>query len=75
MKELIRSTNWVLVGRVRSLLDGQGIEAFHFDFNASAVEGSIGALPQRILVADEDEQRARRLIRDAGLGEELVDEG
>ena len=75
MKEIIRSTNWVLVGRVRSVLEGQGIEAFHFDFNASAVEGSIGALPQRILVTDEDEPHARRLIRDVGLGDELVDEG
>lgn len=75
MKELIRSTNWVLVGRVRSILEAEDIEAFLFDFNASVVEGSIGALPQRILVATDDEPRARRVIREAGLGDELYNEG
>lgn len=74
MKELIRSTNAVLVHRVRALLADEGIESFLFDFNASVMEGSIGALPQRVLVTEDDEIRARRVIREAGLGEELVED-
>lgn len=72
MKELVRSTDWVLVSRLAALLRGEGFEVFHLDFYASAVEGSIGALPQRLAVADSDEDAARRLIRDAGLGAALL---
>jgi len=61
------------VHRIRSLLAEAGIETFLFDFNASVVEGSVGALPQRIMVIEDDEARARRVIRDAGLGGELID--
>jgi hypothetical protein len=39
----------------------------------SAVEGSLGFLPRRILVVDEDCDAARRLLREAGLAAELRD--
>ncbi len=37
----------------------------------SAVEGSIGAIPRRLLIAEEDYSRARRVMAEAGeeLGE------
>ena len=37
----------------------------------SVLEGSIGILPRRVLVAEEDLAAARRLLREAGLGHEL----
>jgi hypothetical protein len=37
----------------------------------SALEGSVGFLPRRVLVRDDDLARARRLLEDAGLGGEL----
>ena len=37
----------------------------------SVLEGSLGILPRRVLVAEEDVAPARRLLRDAGLGHEL----
>jgi hypothetical protein len=32
----------------------------------SAVEGSIGAIPRRLAVADDDASRARRVLAEAG---------
>src|SRR5438552_2128727 len=37
----------------------------------SVLEGSIGILPRRILVHDEHQDSARRLLEDAGLAHEL----
>jgi len=41
------------------------------DQNMSVLEGSLGILPRRVLVADEDITAARRLLTDAGLAHEL----
>jgi hypothetical protein len=45
------------------------------DQNMSVLEGSIGILPRRVLVAEEDAAAARRLLNAAGLGHELRPEG
>jgi hypothetical protein len=37
----------------------------------SVLEGSIGALPRRLLVAEDQVGQARRLLEEAGLGHEL----
>ena len=37
----------------------------------SIIEGSLGILPRRILVDPNDLARAERVIRDAGIAEEL----
>jgi hypothetical protein len=37
----------------------------------SVLEGSIGMLPRRIMVADDHVEAARRLLVEAGLGHEL----
>jgi hypothetical protein len=41
------------------------------DSHISALEGMIGVFPRRVLVPDDHAAQARRLIRDAGLSEEL----
>lgn len=74
MQELVRSTDWVLVSRLAALLREAGITVFHLDFHASVIEGSIGALPQRLAVPEAEGAAARRLIRDAGFGHVLLDE-
>ena len=48
------------------LLADAGIAAVVLDAHASAIEGSIGAIPRRLMVAAEDEQRARRVLAEAG---------
>ncbi len=67
MKELLRSTDPVRISRVLDLLDGEGIPAFEMDQHMSVLEGSIGILPRRVMVADRDEFMARAILRDAGL--------
>jgi hypothetical protein len=47
------------------LLADSGIESLVFDANASIVEGSIGAIERRVMVADDDLGAARQLLDDA----------
>lgn len=71
MRELIRTNNAVLVSAVEALLAGAAIKHLVLDQNMSIIEGSIGILPRRILVNDDDVAEARQLLIDAGLGHEL----
>lgn len=71
MKELVRTNDIVLVSAVGALLDGADIHHLVLDQNMSIIEGSLGILPRRILVHEDDYLQARRLLTDAGLGHEL----
>jgi hypothetical protein len=71
VKEILRTNDVVLVSAVEALLDGAGIPHVVLDRNMSVLEGSIGVLPCRILVDDNDCRSARRLLEDAGLAREL----
>lgn len=62
MKELLRTNNVVYISYAQAVLSDAGIETLVFDGNMSIVEGSIGALPRRLMVSDEDEAAARRLL-------------
>jgi len=66
MKELLRTNDPVLLSWAKSVLADQGVMAFIFDRNASIVEGSIGAIQQRIMVADDELDEARRILKEAG---------
>jgi hypothetical protein len=50
------------------LLADAGITAVVLDGYTSAVEGSIGAIPRRLMVPAEDEAQARRVLAEAGEG-------
>jgi hypothetical protein len=71
MREIVRTNDAVLVSAVGALLDGARIHHMVLDQNMSVLEGSLGILPRRVLVAEEDVIRARRLLTEAGLGHEL----
>lgn len=71
MRELVRTNDIVLVSAIQALLDGAKIPHLVLDGNMSVLEGSIGILPRRILVHDEHQENARRLLVEAGLGHEL----
>lgn len=75
MKELVRTNDIVLVSAVGALLDGAQIKHLVFDQNMSVLEGSVGILPRRVLVAEDDLIAARRLLTDAGLAHELRPDG
>jgi hypothetical protein len=64
--ELLRSNDIVRLSWLSALLSGAGIEAFLLDIHTSVIEGSIGALPRRLMVRDEDVAQARQVLADAG---------
>ncbi|TWI29927.1 putative signal transducing protein [Paracoccus sulfuroxidans] len=67
MKELLRTTDPLLIPRVVDLLASEGIEAFPLDAHMSVLEGSLGILPRRLMVADRDHFMAKAILRDFGL--------
>jgi len=75
MKELVRTNDMVLVSAVGALLNGAKIPHVVLDQNMSVLEGSLGILPRRVLVAEDYLPAARRLLTDAGLAHELRPDG
>ncbi len=73
MIELLRTNDLVLISRVEAILADSGIAVFLADRHMSALEGSLSFLPRRVLVAAEVEARARKVLKEAGLGPELRD--
>ena len=71
MRELLRTSNPVLVSFVEALLREAGIAYHVADVNTSSIEGSISIFPRRVLVAENAAERARELMIDAGLASEL----
>jgi hypothetical protein len=71
MREIVRTNDAVLVSAIGALFDAARIHHMVLDQNMSVLEGSLGVLPRRILVSDEHERSARRLLQEAGLGHEL----
>ncbi len=66
MREVVRSNDPVRLSFLTALLAESGIEAVMMDLHASIVEGSIGALERRLMVADDDYPRAKALLEEAG---------
>lgn len=73
MIEILRANDPVLLSFVEAILKEAGIDYLVADRNMSILEGSIGILARRVLVARDDAERARRLLEDAGVGNELRD--
>ena len=71
MRELVRTNDTVLVSAIAALLDGAHIHHLVLDQNMSIIAGSLGVLPRRILVHEDDNREARQLLADAGLAHEL----
>lgn len=68
MDEILRTTDPTLIAFARALLRGEDIDCFEFDVHMSILEGSLGVLPRRLLVASADGFRARAVLRDNGIG-------
>jgi hypothetical protein len=67
MKELLRSSDPTVIAFASALLDGEDIAVFTFDVHMSILEGSLGILPRRLMVADRDLYRARIVLADNGV--------
>ena len=67
MKELLRTNDPTVIAFASALLQGEGIDCFPIDVHMSVLEGSIGVLPRRVMVRDEDFGRAERVLVENGI--------
>ena len=66
MKLLLQTTDPTVIAFAQALLEGEGIASFAMDVHMSVLDGSLGVLPQRVMVADRDLFLARAICRDNG---------
>ncbi len=65
MQTVLLTNDPVRLSFVSSLLRDAGIACLVFDEFSSGVEGSIGAIPRRLVVADDDAAEARLILVEA----------
>jgi len=64
MRPVLKTNNPVLLSFAQSLLNDAQIECVVFDENASVMDGSLGILPRRLMVADEDAELGAAVLRE-----------
>ncbi len=65
MRPVLVTIDPVVLNYAANVLSQEGIEAVIFDTHASVMDGSMGFLPRRLMVLDEDFARAETLLREA----------
>ena len=65
MHELTRTNDPVLLSWLIQALADVAVEALVFDVHTSILEGSISAIPRRVMVLEADLARARRVLDEA----------
>jgi hypothetical protein len=65
LRELIRSGDPVRLSFLTALLEDAGIESLILDTHSSIMQGSLGILPQRLMVADDDLAAAQKVLIEA----------
>ncbi|MGG7567658.1 DUF2007 domain-containing protein [Rhodovulum sp. DZ06] len=73
MEEILRTNDMGVIAFASALLRAEDIDCFEFDVHMSVLDGSLGVLPRRLMVARRDAFRARAILRDNDLGHELRD--
>ena len=63
----MRTNDPTVIAFAKALLDGEGIDVFEMDVNMSILDGSLGILPRRMMVADRDHFMAAAAMRDNGI--------
>lgn len=66
MQVVAVSNDWVRLSFLAALLRDGGVTPLLLDAHMAAVEGSIGAIPRRLAVADDEAAQARRILAEAG---------
>ncbi len=64
MKLVLRTNNPVQLDFAEVLLKDAGIASYRLDEQMSVTDGSLGILPRRLMVADEDFARAETLLKE-----------
>jgi len=64
MQELLRTNDPTVIAFAQAMLAGEDIAVFDIDVHMSVLDGSLGILPRRLMVRDEDLNAALRMLRD-----------
>ena len=78
MTELVRTNDPVLISWLKANLAGAGIEVLVLDEHMSIMDGSVLAIPRRIMVDAADETEAKAILAEAdrlAAGEGALGEG
>ncbi len=62
MKELLRTNDPTLIAFASALLEGEDIDCFVLDGHMNVLEGNIGIFPRRMMVLEQDHDRALRVL-------------
>lgn len=65
MFELVRTNDPVLISWLQAQLQGQGIEVLVLDEYMSVMDGSVLAIPRRIMVPDAHQATAKAILAEA----------
>jgi hypothetical protein len=65
MRDVLKTNDAVLLNFAEALLSDAGIQAVVFDTHMSIMDGSLGVLPRRLMVPDEDFKRAKAVLTGA----------
>lgn len=65
MRDVLRTNDAVLLNFAEALLADAGIAAVVFDTHMSIMDGSLGVLPRRLMVPEEDYTRAKTVLAGA----------
>jgi hypothetical protein len=66
VKEVARSNDPVRLSFLTALLADAGLTAIPLDTHASIMQGSLGVIPQRLMVVDDEFDAAVKVLREAG---------
>ena len=64
MEELLKTNDPTVISFATALLRAEDIDCFVLDVHTSILEGSLGILPRRLMVARENAFMARAILRD-----------
>jgi hypothetical protein len=65
MRPVLKTNDPVTLSYAAHVLEEAGIQHVIFDENASVMDGSMGFLPRRLMVLDEDFSQAEKLLKSA----------
>lgn len=67
MEELLKTNDPTVISFATALLRAEDIDCIVFDVHTSVLEGSLGVLPRRLMVARRDVFIARAILGDNGI--------
>jgi len=65
LRAILKTNDPILLNFAEALLTDAGIESVVFDSHMSIMDGSMGFMPRRLMVADEDFARAALVLKEA----------